>query len=83
MLLSSAAGGVINGSRADQTNMDLMVAMGTASAAPQKVGRVGGREGGRRGGGGEVECEVKNKRRGRGSGGGGGGGGEAGDNGEE
>lgn len=81
MQLSFAAGGVINGSRADQTNMDLMVAMGTASAAPQKVGRVGGREGGRRGGGGgEVECEVKNKRRGRG---GGGGGGEAGDNGEE
>lgn len=56
-----------------------MVAMGTASAAPQKVGRVGGREGGRRGGGGKVECEVKNKRRGRG----GGGGGEAGDNREE
>lgn len=81
MPLSSAAGGVINGSRADQTNMDLMVAMGTASAAPQKVGRLGGREGGRKGGGGgEVECEVKNKRGGRG---GSGGGGEAGDNGEE
>lgn len=38
----------------------LMVAMGTASAAPQKETRGEGREGGEDEE--EVECEVKNKR---------------------
>lgn len=44
--LLSPASRVINGSRTYQTNMDPMVAMGTASAAPQKGGR--GRERGKR-----------------------------------
>lgn len=61
--LLSPASRVINGSRTYQTNMDPMVAMGTASAAPQKGWRGSEREREReermrR----EVECEGKNKR---------------------
>lgn len=52
--LLSQTSRAINGPHTYQKNMDPMVAMGTASAVPQK----GGREGGR----GESECEVKNKR---------------------
>ncbi len=48
--LLSPASRVINGSHTYQTNMDPMVVMGTASAAPQKGGREGERkrESGRR-----------------------------------
>lgn len=59
--LLSPTSGVINGPHMYQTNVDPMVAMGTASAAPQKGGREKERDGGR-GGGGEAECEMKNKR---------------------
>lgn len=51
LLLLSADSRVINGSHAYQTNMDPMVAMGTASAAPQKGGGWGGVERARAGGG--------------------------------
>lgn len=42
--LLSSASRVINGWQTDQTNRDPMVAMGTASAAPQKEGREGQKE---------------------------------------